>query len=299
MPDLNFLYNKYGVGGIIPNVFGNDSDAYRFLTKKLAEGEELYHVILDGKGIPFLIEDGGQVKALAFSSEEAAQGYCDRKLLSGYALHVEEEGGGEVYGFYGALGVSALKVDEKVSVALTDISMLPEYDGFKGVDEPLRNAALNAELYLGCQERTAGKPEAGSHIAAAVHLMQKGHLLACSICSPITDSGEHIIPYIENEEGSQGLPLFTDCAAFERFLQRNEWANELFAGAEQTILDYKAFRSLLVANPTAIFVLNPCEADFAFTCDSFLGIESAVVIRDAQQEPQDVNDDDPTPDFLK
>lgn len=299
MSDLNFLYDKYGIEGIIPNVFGSESDAYRFLAKRLAEGEGLYHVILDDKGVPFLIEDGLQVKALAFSSAKAAKGYCDRKLLSGYSLHVEERGGGDVYGFYGALGVSALQLDEKVSVALADISMLPEHDGFKGFGEPLRNAALNAELYLGCQERTAGKLEAGSHIAAAVHLMQEGHLLACSICSPITGSEDRIIPYIEDEEGCKGLPLFTDCAAFERFVHRNEWAQKLFLDAGQTILDYEAFRSLLVDNPTSIFVLNPCEADFAFTCDSFLGIESAVVIRDAQQESQDANDDDPTPEFLK
>jgi len=299
MSNLNYLYGRYGIGGIIPNVFGNDSNAYRFLAKRLAEGEMLYHVILDGKGVPFLVEDGTQVKALAFTSVEAGKKYCDMKLASGYPLHIEVKGGREVYELYGALGVTAFQMDEKVSVALTDISELPDYDGFTGLGKPLRNAALNAELYLGCQKRLAGKVEAGSHIAAAVHLMQEGHLLACSIRSPIPDMEESIIPYIENEEGSQGLPLFTDCAAFERFLQGNDWARELFTGAEQAILDYQAFRSLLVENPTALFVLNPCEADFVFTCDSFLSIESAVVIRDAQQVQPEAIDEDPTPDFLK
>lgn len=64
-------------------------------------------------------------------------------------------------------------------------------------------------------------------------------------------------------------------------------------------LDYEAFRSLLLANPNTVFVLNPAEADFAFTCDSFLGIETAMLIRDKQQEHLDREDEDPTPEFLK
>ena len=171
-------------------------------------------------------------------------------------------------------------------MALSDLTELPDYDGFAGVGKPLRNTELNAALYLGRQERVAGKQAAIGYFASALRVMREGHILACGIRSEGMEgnSMEAIIPHIEDEESRQGIPLFTDYVSYKRFISKHEWARRLFSGAEQMILDYEAFRSLLLANPNTVFVLNPAEADFVFTCDSFLGIETAMLIRDIRRQ---------------
>lgn len=180
---------------------------YRFLAGKLREGEALYFVFLDG--VPALNAEGEHVKALAFTTEEAAQEYCGRKLLIGYPLYAERKDGREVYPFFADLGVSALLLDKKAVVALSDLTELPDYDGFAGVGKPLRNTELNAALCLGRQERVAGKQAAIGYFAAALRIMREGHILACGIRSEGAEGNgsETIIPYIEDEEGRQARYL--------------------------------------------------------------------------------------------
>lgn len=75
-------------------------------------------------------------------------------------MYAERKDGREVYSFFADLGVSALLLDKKAVVALSDLTELPDYNGFAGVGKPLRNTVLNTALYLGRQERVAGKQAA-------------------------------------------------------------------------------------------------------------------------------------------
>lgn len=149
MADFNSLYKEEGLRGIIPYAFGLAGAGYQFLCEKLKEGVPFWVMVSTLTKIPFYEYDFDEERLYfkLYTDEKLAKAgpYMEAVLLDEPQLAME------IWKRYRDLGISHLKLDDYVWVSITDLVAPASYDGFLSNNAPLRNAALNAELYYTMQ----------------------------------------------------------------------------------------------------------------------------------------------------
>lgn len=306
MADIKALYREFGIQGIVPYSFQREGEAYRFLVEKIKEEVPLYLVFSDATNVPYLDIMHLGTYATVCLSEEQAKLLCDKLARRGENTHAikftatdEKE---KIMLQIRDLGAAGVQIDDGVFVHIQDLTQTADYDGFKGLDLPLRNLAVNSALYLLCQKIAAGM--AYQHLL--LHLfrqIQVGHLL---IPVTIADAArgalgknDFIVPTMQSGESGSIIPVFTDTMSFLAACEHDEIIRSLSHQRLTYVAEYRFLFELLTEKAETAIIINPGTANLNIDRASFLSLEAASVTEEGEIGSNGTNEDDPIPDFLK
>lgn len=200
-----------------------------------------------------------------FSSVEKAEAYRKQRLAAGYDTTIVEVITGKKRAeFYTALmlaGVNFIMLDPNENSFLFPIQMvtvIPSYDGFSGLKNPLQNRRLNALLSDYCQRAEAG---AMTHEFETIMLkaLKEAYFIAPIHGAEDVDTGEHkeisfnyLIGQQENEEGIQQLIGF----AFTDNFQMEDWQRQHGYSEQGAICTFAGLFDVLCTYRLKYFILN-------------------------------------------
>lgn len=307
MADLQSIYKEFGLQGIVPYAFQRGGEAYQFLIEKMKEEVPWYLIISEVTTVPYLDMTHLGAYAAVCLSEEQAKAVCDRLAHAGMLSHPvklvaaeEKENAMLQIRDLGAIGV---QIDDSLLIYIQDVVAAVEYDGFKSINDPLRNSAMNAVLYMLCQKIATGIPH--KHLLQYLFCqIQAGHLL---VPVAVADSAhgtlgkdDFIVPIMHTEDGCSVVLVFTDTASFQSACAYDEKIKRLFPQKLTYVAEYRFLVEMLTEKDGVAIVLNPGTANLNIDRASMISLETAVMTSADGKETNDLADEeDPVPDFLK
>lgn len=306
MADLQAIYRDFGIQGIVPYSFQREGAAYRFLVEKIKEEVSLYFIFSEATSVPYLDVMNLGAYAMAYLSEERAKLICDKLARRGDSTYpikttVFEEKE-KIMLRIRDLGAAGVQIDDGVFVCIEDLTQRADYDGFKDLDLPMRNAGINASLYLLCQKLASGT----AHQHLLLHFfrqVQAGHLLIPVAIAGTAEGAlgkdDFIVPTMQSEDGCCLISVFTDTLSFLSACESDEKIRKLFPKQLTYVAEYRFLLELLTESDGTVITVNPGTANLNIDRATFLGLEAAAAAEEREMEIGATESEDPIPDFLK
>lgn len=160
MANLNSIFEEDGIAGIIPYAFSREEAGYKFLCGKLKEALPFYILIRGDLCFPFyqFEEDGDKMYFSIFTNKEQALEACDQLVLECFNVQpfYIEHSAPDIWTMYREYGVTHIRVDNFVFIAIEDLAPPCTYEGILNNQTPLRNPSFNEALYVMLQYENAG-----------------------------------------------------------------------------------------------------------------------------------------------
>lgn len=307
MADLQAIYRDFGIQGVVPYSFQRGGEAYQFLVEKMRREVPLYLIVSDVTRVPYLDVMHLGTYAMVCLSEEQAGFLCDKLARRGESTYpvklmdIDEKR--KMIQYIRDLGTAGIQIDDGVFVYIQDLTEEADYDGFKSLDLPLRNAAINSALYLLSQKIAVGN--AYRHLL--LHFfrqVQIGHLLVpvtiADEARGILTKDDFIVPIMKSEEGKNLIQVFTDSLTFQNTCENNERFQKMFPQRLAYVSEYRFLSGLLAEESETAIIINPDTANLSMDRSSFLSLEAAsIAVEGGKQRSGVENEDDSIPDFLK
>lgn len=307
MADLQALYRDFGIQGIVPYSFQRGGEAYRFLVEKIRWEVPLYLIVSEVTSVPYLDVMHLGTYAIVCLSEEQAGCLCDKLARRGErTCSVKLMAVGEkekIIEHIRDLGAAGVQIEDGVFVYIQDLAETADYDGFRSLDLPLRNAAINSALYLLAQKIAAGN--AYQHLL--LHFfrqIQNGHLLVpvtiADAAKGTLTKDDFIVPTMKSEDGYSLVQVFTDTLSFQNACESDERCQKLFPQRLTYVAEYRFLSELFAEEDGAAVIINPDTANLSINRSLFLSLEAASIVDGRGMYISGIeNEDDPIPDFLK
>ncbi len=306
MADLQAIYKKFGIQGIVPYAFQRGGAAYQFLVRKMKEEASLYLITSKVTAVPYLDVFYLGAYAMICLSEKQASAICDKLARSGSQAYPERlvttEEKEKKLRHIRDLGAVGIQVDDGLLIHIQDLVATLDYDGFKSPDVPLRNSTMNAALYMLCQKAAAGNNY--QHLLQYLfHQIRTGHYLVPVVivdsAQGILGKDDFIVPTMLSEDGYNLVAIFTDTASFQDAFESDEKIRRLFPQQLTYVAEYQFLLELLTGQEKMAAIINPGTANLNIDGTSLLSLEAASAASEAIEVNSCLNDDDPVPDFLK
>lgn len=270
MADLQMLYDEEGLQGILPYAFGMSGPGYRFLCERMKEGIQVF-VIGNSRHLPFMDTQDEKVFVYLYSDPALAEGKLDELASRNYEISIEPMDTTpvpEVWKRYRDLGVTHLRIDDALWVAIKDLAPVATYDGYLNQNAPLRNAELNTALYCLYQELDADNP-----CDALLSYFWEVFMKSCFYL-PVRPTrklapGEALTPensdfhYIPLDDGTTAYAVFTDQDFLLSYGVSMGMKAEEFTAAFTPM--YEDLMEFLNVDDDWSIVLNPLYGSFVLT----------------------------------
>lgn len=300
MADLQKLYEQYGLPGIVPYSF--QRKGHQFMVEKLQEASPIYLLFSSELNSPFLTITKEGATALLYSEESRAETAQSNLKQEGYKTYIktfaEDIQRQNLWDSLRDIGVKILLLDDMIHVKIFSLTQKVPYDGFVGLEKPLRNLELNAALHVYYQDIKANyiRPKLHCYLLS---LLQNGHLLLPMIVASkpgqsLTNQ-DVIFPYFKNQSGKDCILAFTDWNFYHEYMNNN------MPDEQETVFisDYHTLKNFLDANQTTILTLNPTSINVDITADYLRQFERQALDYNASEALEKNMEDDSMPDFLR
>lgn len=289
MANLNLIYEESGLQGILPYAFGMAGSGYEFLCSKLMEGEQFFVIVSNSTGFPFFFADAGKTFFCLYSSEDMAEAKCDTlardRYKTEYAPLNSADWTDRLWPRYRDLGITHICMDDSIWVRIADLAPAAQYDGFLSPAVPLRNARLNAALYLLTQELESDQSSLAVEAYFWQVLTESHFYVPVRPLRPLS-AGESLsadnmeLHRIQAASGKEAVLVFTDgdfMAAYANAqgLSKDEWT-AAYTPSFQDLLDF-------MEEDSSAIILNAGLGSFYFDLELFGELEGAALNQGAAE----------------
>jgi len=279
MADLTALYEEDGLQGIIPYAFNRGSKGYLFLCEKLKDGPAFWVIAADTTEMPYVFAEKEKTYFAVFSSQDRALRRCDELAKEKFftkpvslALGTQVS---RLWKRYRDLGATHIRIDEAVWIDMTDLTPAATYDGFLHFKAPLRNARLNAALYM-LEQRISAERCTDALQAYFWNLFKESHFYVPVRPTKKLSPGEALTPdnlsyhYTELADGSSALLAFTDGDFLDIYGKSQDLSREEYSAAVTAPMN--ELRQFMEDNAVPVLI-NIGAGDFLFTAETFSEFE--------------------------
>lgn len=308
MADLLAIYQELGLPGLVPHALRDGTYGHQMLVKKIKSGDPLFFVS-SHMNAPFILVKNGEYQTYVYTNEQDADRKC--KQLAGMRYNVGYEeipGEGEreaAFQWFFDYGPTSIFLDESLSIPISRLAKVPDYDGQPNDEHMLRNRILNGAIFYYLQIACAQMSNMDAEQRWAKLMFQSLYLL-------MTD-GEKEGTYALLEKDVKGTPcflLYTDWQQVQMDYPQNPTAGVVDFDYLFQLLQEHPDHGILLNQNTCHLLLNPTLMDvirqIAVTSHYERPLDFVPVIGKPRQglgfgqvSEEEWDKVDPTPDWLK
>lgn len=246
MADLIAIYNEFGLSGIVPHAIRRNTKGYQMLIDKIKQGDKLYYME-SFLNVPYLIVKDETYQTPVFTSLEMAEAEQAKVVKAHYQTQIKEIPAGEGREQYvltiNNSGISALFIDDAISLQLSNFCTLPSYDGQPHDNLMLRNTALNGATYYYLQFVNSHTGNRDAEFCWARQMAQSKFLLA------VEDKPNEGYPIItKHVKGKTAYLVYSDWSLMEKGLAFS---------AAGLVISFDELDALLNVDDTTILFNDP------------------------------------------
>ena len=302
MANLDAIYQELGLDGIIPHASRQGSKAHMMILDKIKQDDELFFLQTQFT-IPFITVHQNMYHMMAYTTEQEATATAQRDIQQRQILSVEpvptEESRKTFFQAAFDSGIQALHINDSLSIPISQLYTVPNYDGQPNENFMLRNSTLNGATYYYTQFACAqmSNTEAENRWAA---LMEHGKFLIA-----VKDAAEEGYPtYIANIRNTKYFLAYTDWRLIAKDFSPLPAALVIsFEDLESLLATQKDVR-IMLNHPTCHIVIDKNMIDTIKRVNhkELLSIGGSTLITQKQKtqiDEEEWENTDPTPDWLK